>query len=163
MLPELESLRVQSFVASWKSFTLKGISLSIVRIARHAFILVLYAHITHVLLVRSMVAHSIHIAIIYTERVTSQKRRNRFRSHYERWWWCSCWRENCWCTKCTIPLNSLTDWMSNASSGLWIILMRVIYFTSWGVMFFPSKVILCNYLQIWNCFTAWTDWLANIK
>ena len=45
------------------------------RIARHAFILVLYAHITHVLLVRSMVAHSIHIAIIYTERVMSQKRK----------------------------------------------------------------------------------------
>ena len=40
--------------------------------------------------------------------------------------------------KCAMPLTNInSDWMSNASSGLCIILhyiTRVLYFASWGVM-----------------------------
>ena len=42
--------------------------------------------------------------------------------------------------KCTMPLTNInSDWMSNASSGLCInllfmLFMRVLYFASWGVI-----------------------------
>ena len=48
----------------------------------------------------------------YTERMTSGKRKNCFRSRCEGWRWCSWWRESC--------IDS--EWMSNASSGLCIII-----------------------------------------
>ena len=62
--------------------------------------------------------------------------------------------------KCTMPLTNInSDWMSNASSGLCIILhyiilyclfMRVLYFASWGVIYVDPLscilgfVILCG-------------------
>ena len=45
--------------------------------------------------------------------------------------------------KCTMPLMNInSDWMSNASTGLCIILLIYLYYTcpyfaSWGVMFGP--------------------------
>ena len=64
----------------------------------------------------------------YIEHVTSRKWENPFGSCCEMWWWCSWWRENCWCTKlsswskCTMPLTNIqSHLMSNLLPQAWVL------------------------------------------
>ena len=77
------------------------------------------------------IAHSIHIAMILyigiiIECVTSRKRKNCFRSCCEGWGWICWWTENRWFNKVSFmgmpSMNINSDWISNASSCLYIIL-----------------------------------------
>jgi len=109
----------------------------------------------------------------YIKNVTSHKRENPFWHNCEGRGWCSWWREACQCTKvsflakCTMLLTNInSDWTSNASSGLCIILicilgcniMRVLYFASWGVTSLSLQSLnndISKIVQVLNVFSAW--------
>ena len=60
--------------------------------------------------------------------------------------------------KCTMPLTNInSDWMSNASSGLFIILVILYYASpsSWGVIYYAGPLIAS-----WGVINAFTHTAA---
>ena len=121
-LPEAESLRVASFVASLSPREEPDISLSIV----NSFDLLYTPHYTSIISPKhdsTLNTHSNDIIHTYIECVRSRKPKNCFGSRCEGWECCSWWWESCWCTKVSFlrqlyhAINN-SDWMSNTSSSL---------------------------------------------
>ena len=81
------------------------------------------------------------------ECVTSRKRKNRFGSCCEGWGWFCWWRENHWFNIVSFvgmtSMNINSDWISNASSGLCIILGCISYIESCHHIFLISSVFPC--------------------